>query len=43
MTDLLSETDDSISLMSYLKAMFPDEWSNFKERMKVGRPGGTGS
>lgn len=35
MTDLLSETDDSISLMSYLKAMFPYEWSNFKERMKV--------
>lgn len=36
MTDLLSESDDSISLMAYLKAMFPNEWSNFKERMKVG-------
>ncbi len=41
MTDLLSETDDSISLMSYLKAMFPYEWSNFKERMKVRGPGCT--
>ncbi|GLI62082.1 hypothetical protein VaNZ11_004642 [Volvox africanus] len=38
MTDLLSETDDSISLMSYLKAMFPYEWSNFKERMKSLNP-----
>ncbi len=38
MTDLLSETDDSISLMSYLKAMFPEEWSNFKERMKTLNP-----
>lgn len=35
MLDLLSEGDDSISLMSYLKAMFPYEFSNFKERMKV--------
>lgn len=35
MTDLLGETDDSISLMAYLKAMFPGEWSNFKERMKT--------
>ncbi|KAG2500666.1 hypothetical protein HYH03_001432 [Edaphochlamys debaryana] len=39
MTDLLSETDDSISLMSYLKAMFPYEWSNFRERMAAMVPG----
>ena len=31
--DLLSETDDAISTMGYLKAMFPQEWTNFKERM----------
>lgn len=35
MVDLLTETDDSISLMAYLKAMFPLEWNNFKERMKT--------
>ncbi|KAJ9526929.1 hypothetical protein QJQ45_025369 [Haematococcus lacustris] len=34
MTDLLTEGDDSVSLMAFLKATFPDEWENFKERMK---------
>jgi hypothetical protein len=38
-TDLLSATDDGFSLMSYLRAMFPAEWRNFKERLRraVGR------
>ena len=35
MTDLLTETDDSVSLIAYLKAMFPTDWSNFKERIKT--------
>jgi 1,3-beta-glucan synthase len=34
LTDLLTEGDDSISLMAYLKTTFSNEWSNFKERMK---------
>lgn len=38
LTDLLGESDDSISLMAYLKAMFPKEWVNFKERMKFYKP-----
>ncbi|KAG1659988.1 hypothetical protein FOA52_009662 [Chlamydomonas sp. UWO 241] len=35
LTDLLSESEESISLMSYLRSMFPNEWVNFKERMKT--------
>ncbi len=38
LTDLLTEGDDSISLMSYLKSTFPNEWNNFKERMKTQVP-----
>jgi 1,3-beta-glucan synthase len=32
---LALQTDDSISLISYLKAMFPKDWSNFRERIST--------
>ncbi|GIL42944.1 hypothetical protein Vafri_768, partial [Volvox africanus] len=31
--DLLSETEDNVSLMSYLRSVFPDDWKNFMERL----------
>ncbi|MEW5318200.1 MAG: hypothetical protein WDW38_009440 [Sanguina aurantia] len=38
LNDLLTESDDSIALMTYLKVMFPQEWENFKERIKKLEP-----
>ncbi|KAG2499845.1 hypothetical protein HYH03_002136 [Edaphochlamys debaryana] len=31
--DLLTETEDRVSLMAYLRSMFPKDWENFKERL----------
>ncbi|GLC51113.1 hypothetical protein PLESTB_000467200 [Pleodorina starrii] len=31
--DLLSETEDNVSLMAYLRSVFPDDWKNFLERL----------
>lgn len=31
-TDLLSEDDESVSLMTYLRCMYTKEWRNFCER-----------
>ncbi|GIL73021.1 hypothetical protein Vretifemale_3258, partial [Volvox reticuliferus] len=31
--DLLSETEDNVSLMSYLRSVFPADWKNFMERL----------
>uniref|UniRef100_A0A6S8NKA7 1,3-beta-glucan synthase n=1 Tax=Dunaliella tertiolecta TaxID=3047 RepID=A0A6S8NKA7_DUNTE len=35
MVDLLTEGEDGISIMEYLKTMLPKDWNNFKERMKM--------
>ncbi|KAG2448290.1 hypothetical protein HYH02_006874 [Chlamydomonas schloesseri] len=31
--DLLTETEERVSLMAYLRSMFPKDWENFKERL----------
>ena len=31
--DLLSESEDRVSLMAYLRSVFPGDWENFKERL----------
>ncbi|PNH12435.1 1,3-beta-glucan synthase component FKS1, partial [Tetrabaena socialis] len=31
--DLLTETEERVSLMAYLRSMFPKDWDNFKERL----------
>lgn len=33
LVDLLSEGEDDVSLMAYLRSMFPKDWENFKERL----------
>ncbi|KAG1671277.1 hypothetical protein FOA52_010848 [Chlamydomonas sp. UWO 241] len=32
-TDLLTETEDNVSLMAYLRSVFPKDWECFKERL----------
>ncbi|KAF8408941.1 hypothetical protein HHK36_005011 [Tetracentron sinense] len=32
--ELKKENEDGISILSYLQKIYPDEWSNFQERMK---------
>ena len=33
LADLLTETEDRVSLMAYLRSVFPDDWENFRERL----------
>lgn len=32
-TDLLTETDTRVSLLSYLRSVYPKDWANFLERL----------
>ncbi|GLC38942.1 hypothetical protein PLESTB_000464000 [Pleodorina starrii] len=31
--DLLSETEDRVSLLAYIRSLYPKDWDNFKERL----------
>ncbi|GLC72072.1 hypothetical protein PLESTF_001201000 [Pleodorina starrii] len=31
--DLLTETDERVSLLAYIRSLFPKDWDNFKERL----------
>ncbi|KAJ9527498.1 hypothetical protein QJQ45_025772 [Haematococcus lacustris] len=33
MSDLLTESEDQVSLMAFLRSVFPDDWEHFKERL----------
>lgn len=32
--DLVTETEDRVSLMAYLRSVFPHDWDNFRERLE---------
>lgn len=37
--DLVTETEENVSLMSYLRSVYPEDWEHFKERLadRLGR------
>ncbi|EFJ51969.1 hypothetical protein VOLCADRAFT_87013 [Volvox carteri f. nagariensis] len=37
--DLLSETEEHVSLMAYIRSLYPKDWDNFKERLGAGLGG----
>ena len=33
MTDLISENEDGVSVMTYMRSLYPGDWANFLERL----------
>lgn len=33
LTDLISENEDGVSVMTYMRSLYPGDWANFLERL----------